>query len=224
MTYSVAQRSWPHAERKDYWGWEIWIEAPGAEMAQIAEVHYLLHATFPKPHRVMKDPEGGFRLRSAGWGEFNIVIIIVQADGTKIEMDHWLQLGEGGHLRGDAAGEKVFLTYAASDADAAAEAKAGLEEQGYAVATSDDLPFGVPWEVALRKLVNASDMMVAIVPQSKNRALERDLELAQELDKKVVPVVIETRGLRADLGDMKNKVDLEKADAFTAMVNHRLKR
>ncbi|HTU64410.1 MAG TPA: pYEATS domain-containing protein [Steroidobacteraceae bacterium] len=77
---------------KDWWDWAVWIEAPKKEMDAIKQVVYTLHATFADPVRVIKTRRNGFRLESAGWGEFDIYIEIERTDGKKLDRVHSLKL------------------------------------------------------------------------------------------------------------------------------------
>jgi hypothetical protein len=68
-------------------------------------VVYTLHPTFPNPVQVMDNRRTGFKLESAGWGEFEIHLQIAHKNGEIRERKHWLKLAylkgaEGAATRG----------------------------------------------------------------------------------------------------------------------------
>jgi len=67
----------------EYYQWRVFVDEPIQVLAQIKEVEYLLHPTFPQPSQVRSNPEDRFALESAGWGEFQILITIKYKDGRE---------------------------------------------------------------------------------------------------------------------------------------------
>jgi transcription initiation factor IIF auxiliary subunit len=85
----------PLRKRKGWYNWSVYLIADDDIKAQIESVTYTLHPTFPQPVRTVKDPSDGFRLRTSGWGEFQIKIDIHLKNGETISKYHWLNLGMG---------------------------------------------------------------------------------------------------------------------------------
>ena len=79
----------------DRWDWEVYIVSDDPEdLDQIASVKYILHDTFPNPIRTIKNPEGGFRLKTNGWGTFLVKAFVNLKKGKKIKLDHHLELSQ----------------------------------------------------------------------------------------------------------------------------------
>ena len=57
-------------------------------------VEYLLHSTFKNPVRVVRKPENGFRMDTAGWGTFEIKAIVYLKDGRQELLTHEIKLEE----------------------------------------------------------------------------------------------------------------------------------
>lgn len=90
MTVQVRQKARYSGE--DWWEWSVWLEGTKKELETIDHVVYMLHATFPDPVRVVKKRSTGFRLDSAGWGEFEIYIEIHRVGGKVQKREHHLTL------------------------------------------------------------------------------------------------------------------------------------
>lgn len=77
----------------NWWNWSVWIEAPPEELDTIEYVDWLLHPSFPDPHRRVHDRASQFRLESSGWGTFPIVAKVrVKGAATERHLSHRLQL------------------------------------------------------------------------------------------------------------------------------------
>ncbi len=77
----------------DRWNWEIYIVSDNLkDLNQVVSVKYILHDTFPNPLRTIKSPEGGFRLKTNGWGTFLIKAFVNLKKGEKIKLEHYLKL------------------------------------------------------------------------------------------------------------------------------------
>ncbi|MCK4820650.1 hypothetical protein KA005_33100 [bacterium] len=61
-------------EMEDYWDWELYIKGDWEELKEIEYVEYTLHETFPNPIRRKYNSKDGFKLKTAGWGEFTVFI------------------------------------------------------------------------------------------------------------------------------------------------------
>jgi transcription initiation factor IIF auxiliary subunit len=75
----------------DWYKWCVFVDEDETILNEIDYVEYLLHKTFPKPKRIVKDRETKFALESEGWGEFYIFItIFFTKNGEKKEQRYWL--------------------------------------------------------------------------------------------------------------------------------------
>lgn len=96
MTVTINNRA-KHAKTKgshDFYDWEVFVDEPASVMEQIDHVTYFLHKTFPNPVRTADDPEGGFSVKSRGWGEFDIGIKISYKDGREEQEIYRLDLSK----------------------------------------------------------------------------------------------------------------------------------
>ena len=80
---------------RTYYKWRIFVDEASAILKQIREVSYTLHPTFPQPNQVRDDPNDGFALETAGWGEFTILIDVKYQDGKVEEVPYLLDLNKG---------------------------------------------------------------------------------------------------------------------------------
>lgn len=88
----ILRNSW-HYKGGDWWQWEAFLVDEGSgELEQVDYVEYVLHPTFPNPIRRVDDPEGGFILKTAGWGTFRLKAFVHTKDGEKRKLTHDLQL------------------------------------------------------------------------------------------------------------------------------------
>lgn len=90
MTLRIAQDS--SYQDEDWWKWSVWIEGPDSELDQVHEVTWVLHRTFPKPVRVLKDRKSHFRLDASGWGVFRIYATLALEGDKQLELHHDLEL------------------------------------------------------------------------------------------------------------------------------------
>ena len=75
------------------WDWEAFLDDGGSgELRKVQFVDYLLHETFPEPRRRVVDPEGGFRLAAAGFGDFDLKAFVHFEGGGKQRLVHTLEL------------------------------------------------------------------------------------------------------------------------------------
>ncbi len=72
-------------------GKRTWIEGTG-ELVQVDHVKYVLHPTFPDPVQVITNPNGGFVLKTGGWGEFNLKAFVYMKDSSEKKLNHEVQL------------------------------------------------------------------------------------------------------------------------------------
>jgi transcription initiation factor IIF auxiliary subunit len=79
--------------RDDWWEWEAFIDDEGSgELSNVESVKYVLHPTFPDPVRVINNPAGGFVLKTAGWGEFDLVAYVQMKDKNQEKLTHEVEL------------------------------------------------------------------------------------------------------------------------------------
>jgi transcription initiation factor IIF auxiliary subunit len=77
---------------KDWWEWSVWLDGRPEELDAVKEVEYTLHPTFADPVRTVRKRSNGFRVDSAGWGEFEIYIRIIRRDGKIAKRTYELKL------------------------------------------------------------------------------------------------------------------------------------
>ena len=77
----------------DIWDWEIYLVGDRPEeLNDVVSVKYILHPTFPKPINTVKKREGGFRLKTSGWGTFSVKSFAYLKNGKKVKLEHELEL------------------------------------------------------------------------------------------------------------------------------------
>jgi hypothetical protein len=76
----------------NWWQWSVWLDGTTKELDAVDHVTYTLHPTFPTPVRRIDTRRNGFRLDSAGWGEFEIYLDIALKDGRTRKRTHYLKL------------------------------------------------------------------------------------------------------------------------------------
>ena len=81
-------------EKKDYgydwYRWRVFVDENKETLDKIDFIEYLLHKSFPKSKRIVRNRETKFALDSVGWGEFYIFITIHFKDGEKKEQRYYL--------------------------------------------------------------------------------------------------------------------------------------
>jgi transcription initiation factor IIF auxiliary subunit len=77
----------------DWWEWEAFLDDEGSgELSNVKFVEYVLHETFPNPIRRIASPAEGFRLKTSGWGTFDLKAFVHYKDGKKVRLQHEIQL------------------------------------------------------------------------------------------------------------------------------------
>jgi transcription initiation factor IIF auxiliary subunit len=77
----------------DRWDWEVYLVGDKPkELAAVDYVKYILHPTFPNPIREIHDRSRGFRLKTNGWGSFEIKAFVYLKNGKKLDLKHNLTL------------------------------------------------------------------------------------------------------------------------------------
>jgi transcription initiation factor IIF auxiliary subunit len=94
MAVKISNRARPVEKEgeDDYFEWEVYLEEPDAVLDQIDHVIYRLHETFPEPIRTVTNREERFALRSRGWGEFTLGVVVVYKDGSRESQRYRLDL------------------------------------------------------------------------------------------------------------------------------------
>lgn len=82
MSIKVVQSN-TRRDMEDYWDWEMHLEGSREQLNEIAYVEYTLHETFPNPIRRKYDASDGFKLETAGWGEFTVHIRVHYKDSKR---------------------------------------------------------------------------------------------------------------------------------------------
>ena len=78
---------------KDWFDWEAFLDDSGSgELSNVDYVEYILHPTFPNPIRRISNPQGGFVLKTTGWGIFTLKAFVYTKNGKKIRLTHELEL------------------------------------------------------------------------------------------------------------------------------------
>jgi len=76
----------------NWWQWSIWLDGTAKDLEAVDHVTYTLHPTFANPVRRIDTRRNGFRLDSAGWGEFEMYLDIALKDGRTRKRTHYLKL------------------------------------------------------------------------------------------------------------------------------------
>jgi hypothetical protein len=186
----------------DRWRWWVWLDAEPSDLARVERVIWKLHETFPQPVVEATNRAENFRLERTGWGMFALRADVRLLDGGKVELRHTLELAypesaqhERRRTRLDQP--KVFLSYAAEDARIATRVREQLRSGGYSVVGPQDLKPGLPWEVALREMLLASDAFVTVV--TNDFLCDSMLSEFEKARKAKLPVVVLLkRGVKLD--------------------------
>jgi hypothetical protein len=164
------------------------------ELDAVDEVTYTLHPSFPEPVQRMRDRETNFRLSASGWGEFLLKASIRKKDESTEELTHWLKLRPEITAKAPASAERdrnrVFLSFGAADAPMAQAIGASLAARGVEVDRSDQPPEGMPPEAWSERAVSGADATLVIWTNRFNRWMEREVALAREFRKPILPLVV----------------------------------
>lgn len=77
---------------EDWWEWSVWIDAEPEDLKAIDKVVWRLHPTFPEPEREVSNRSENFRLKTAGWGTFEIKADVIMNGGKRLKLRHDLEL------------------------------------------------------------------------------------------------------------------------------------
>lgn len=77
----------------DRWRWEAFLDDEGSgDLSQVKFVEYFLHPTFRNPIRRIVEREGGFLLKTEGWGRFELKAFAHMNDGSTMPLLHNVRL------------------------------------------------------------------------------------------------------------------------------------
>jgi len=77
----------------DRWDWEVYLVSDNPDdLDTVENVKYILHPTFQNPIRVINKRQGGFRLKTDGWGTFSITAFVNFKSGKKLKLLHDVEL------------------------------------------------------------------------------------------------------------------------------------
>jgi hypothetical protein len=178
------------------WDWAIWVDGTESELGEIEAVEYTLHPTFPEPVRLVRNRADKFRLEDSAWGEFEINAHALMKDGNSEHLKHWLHLETP---EGERAPEKdardspqrVFVSYAAADADWGDAIQRAFAQRGYEATTTDDaIEAGTSWRAAMTSAIDAADLVVAVFSDTPSAWVEREVSEAISKSTEVVPMVV----------------------------------
>jgi hypothetical protein len=203
----------------DWWRWAVWLEGSAADLRAVREVVYTLHPTFPNPVRHVDTRENGFRLESAGWGEFELYAEILFKDGRKERRSHWLKLdypaessatparrparrGASPSSRAtapfrqphEAAGEtpprRVFVSSSVADVTLARALREAFTRAGFAVLSTEDAATGMPWERFLAETLRQADVFIFVLSCRPSLWMSREIEAAtRRKGARILPVI-----------------------------------
>jgi hypothetical protein len=208
MSFRIRQATEYRGE--DWWDWEVWLDGPSKELDAIRYVEYTLHSTFPDPVRRVSSRKTGFKLRSSGWGEFEIVAKIVPKQGRPRLRLHWLELRKrkpakttkkarasvtrSGKRKAAAAPppgphkRTVFVSSGAADADAARRLRDDLSALGIEVTTPES---GVSsLRISLGSALKAADTAIFLLSDRPGLWMQEEIQRAKELGTRIVPVLV----------------------------------
>ena len=192
--YFVDQTSSHHDSRKDYYKWAIWIVSAESDISEIEYVEYLLHSTFKNRLRKITDPSEGFRLKSAGWGEFRVEITIVKKTGEMLQLAHWLSLRDDNAnviARGappEIEQKKIYISYSRMDERKAQLLESMLIDLGMEVASGSDIKPGIPIDEYIEESIKEADAVITIHTDQQNDWQKTEIEIAEGLAKTIIPM------------------------------------
>jgi hypothetical protein len=193
--YQVGQSSSMDASKKDYYQWAIWIESGESDISEIEYVEYLLHPTFKNRLRKVTNPADGFRLESAGWGEFLININITKKSGEVIQIGHWLSLGTEsddvmarGVVPSELKPKKVYISYSRIEERTAQLLESMLIDLGMEVSSGYDIEPGVSINEYIEESIKAADAVITINSDRENDWQKTEIKIAKSMDKTIIPM------------------------------------
>ena len=84
---------WERYEGDDWWKWAVWVEGSDDLLDRIDNVEWTLHPDHsPDPIRKVTNRPQKFRIKTGGWGVFQIRAVARTKDGISIRLKHQLSL------------------------------------------------------------------------------------------------------------------------------------
>jgi prokaryotic YEATS domain/TIR domain len=210
MTFKIVQDATPADQ--SHWRWSVWLDAPKEELDTVKDVIWKLHPSFSRSEVRVSSRKTGFRLKSSGWGEFEIQAEVRRLNGEKISLRHWLRFKQtakksrSSFIDAEAAPAStadvarrhptVFLSYTSTDARLAGVLTEKLKhEHDFNVFVDVDIPAGEDLNKWVYEKITESDAVVFLLPQDPSASwnyTSLELGLATKVGAQVIPV------LRAD--------------------------
>jgi hypothetical protein len=209
MTMRIAQDA--KQANMTHWRWSVWLDASAEELDGVEEVVWKLHPSFSPPEVRVGNRSTAFRLKSSGWGEFEIQAEVRLKNGEKVTLRHWLRFKQSAPRRGrSSAGEveaalseavatesrqpKVFLSYTSSDARLAGALVEELKRKhNVDVFVDVDIPVGQNLRDWLTEKISLSDAAVFLLPKedaSRGHSFTGyELGLAQQTGTPIIPIL-----------------------------------
>jgi hypothetical protein len=206
MTLRIAQSATPVDET--HWRWSVWLDASSDELDDVKEVVWKLHPSFSPPVVRVTSRKDGFRLRSRGWGEFELHADVVRSDGQVEQLRHWLRFVKNPRARtksqaDDRAIESpavaapkiararpaLFLSYTSADARLAGVLARMLKERDVDVFVDVEIPAGEDFRRWTGERISESDAIVVLVPDDSSSHAAYEVGLAAAAGVLVIPVV-----------------------------------
>lgn len=201
MPLHVAQQASRRSTDSGTWDWKIWLEGSDAELDQVDWVRYQLHPTFPNPTHVVKNRAAKFALKSAGWGEFLIYVLVRLTSGEDVELNHWLDLSEGA-AAGDARALRVFVSSSLSERPLANAVTDVLRAHEVQVVSGDDVSAGSSFSSALDDHLAQSDVALVFLGDSVSKWAQMEIQQLREHDVDIIPIAMNPQAAAmAGLGD-----------------------
>jgi len=83
LTLEQTDRYWGRKGNQPYWEWAVKVVGSLTDLADVKQVTYHLHPTFPNPDRVVtSSPRNGFAYTTRGWGTFEVRATVEFKDGS----------------------------------------------------------------------------------------------------------------------------------------------
>jgi hypothetical protein len=170
-----------------WWEWAVWVGGTPAELDGLLAVVYTLHPTFPEPVQRITNRRTGFKLKSAGWGEFEVFARLERRTGRPLSRKLWLDFGrlpaedQDGSDR--AKPRSVFLSYSVSDAPKVDRLRSALEEQGISVVAIDDVvPVGGSIAATVERVLRRADAAIVIESDKRSPWAQIEARAAKKLN------------------------------------------
>jgi len=187
-------------EGSDWWKWSVWIDGPEAELDNVRCVTYYLHSTFPKPERTVDNRSTNFMLKSGGWGEFTIRLVVEKTDGSKTKLSHDLQLEYPPGSRSEAPERgaphpRVFISYSTLDARFADSVRRVLGSRGIDVIDPADVGFGRDIVSEIATQISKADCVIALLSADTGKSVLMEIDIAHKSRTPVVAVELDEEHL-----------------------------